>query len=317
MKEKIYIPIKINENEIQITDEIIKEVEKNQDKKIILELVHDDFTSINIDNQEKILLKLNGLIKKYKIFEIKITSNPDSVDKKNLKMLKKFKVKEIELVIESSNDYILKHIGVDYKFKYAKKIAKQIKFSRFAIGIKLTIGLPESTVADDLNTVKESIGLKPIHITLIPCQIDYSNVVKNLYEQDEFEPLSKVQLIERLKESIELINKAKIKSISIGEKNQTIDDMSIEQFRGLIASDIWYDRIVEMIKSYNVKVKVVNIEVNKADINFVKGIDDCNLNKLKEIYDVELQVSKNDKINRGNYKMEILKTYTDFLDDDE
>ena len=66
MKEKIYIPIKINENEIQITDEIIKEVEKNQDKKIILELVHDDFTSINIDNQEKILLKLNGLIKKYK-----------------------------------------------------------------------------------------------------------------------------------------------------------------------------------------------------------------------------------------------------------
>ena len=316
MKEKIYIPIKINENDIQISDDNIKEIEKNLDKKILLELVHEDFTSINIQNQKNILAKINETMQKYKIYGIKITSSPDSVDKKNLKFLKKFKVKEIELKIESSNDYILKQIGADFKFEYAKKIAKQIKFLRFALGITVTIGLPESTALDDLNTVKQSIGLKPIHITLIPCQINYNNEVKKLFDENDFEPLSKVQLIERLKESIKLISNAKIKSISIGYEGQHIDDVDIEDFRDLIASDMWYDRIVEMIKSYNVKVKVVEIEVNEADINIVKGIDNCNLNKLKEVYDVELQISKNDKIDKGNYKMKILKTYTDFLDED-
>ena len=317
MKEKIYIPIKINENKIQISDEIKNEIEKNLDKKILLEFMHDDFTSINIQNQKEILEKVNDLIRKYKIFGVKITSSPDSVDKKNLKLLRKYKVKEIELKIESSNDYILKHIGADFKFEYAKKIAKQIRFLRFALIIRLTIGLPESTVADDLNTVKQSIELKPIHITLIPCQINYNNVVKKLYDEEDFEPLSKVQLVERLKESIKLINNAKIKSISIGYDGQSIDDMDIEKFRDFIASEMWYDRIVEMIKSYNVKVKVVDIEVNEADINTVKGINDCNLNKLRDVYDVELQLSKNDKINKGNYKMKILKTYTDFLDDED
>ena len=316
MKEKIYIPIKINENDIQISDDNIKEIEKNLDKKILLELVHEEVTSINIQNQKNILAKINETMQKYKIYGIKITSSPDSVDKKNLKFLKKFKVKEIELKIESSNDYILKHIGADFKFEYAKKIAKQIKFLRFALGITVTIGLPESTALDDLNTVKQSIGLKPIHITLIPCQINYNNEVKKLFDENDFEPLSKVQLIERLKESIKLISNAKIKSISIGYEGQHIDDMDIEDFRDLIASDMWYDRIVEMIKSYNVKVKVVEIEVNEADINIVKGIDNCNLNKLKEVYDVELQISKNDKMDKGNYKMKILKTYTDFLDED-
>lgn len=58
---------------------------------------------------------------------IKITSTPDSIDKNNLKLLKKYNVKEIVLVIESSNDYILKNIGVDYKFDTAKKIAKKNK----------------------------------------------------------------------------------------------------------------------------------------------------------------------------------------------
>lgn len=51
-------------------------------------------------------------------------STPDSIDKNNLKLLKKYKVKEIELTIESSNDYILKNIGIAYKYDDAKKLPK-------------------------------------------------------------------------------------------------------------------------------------------------------------------------------------------------
>ena len=315
MKEKIYIPIRINE-EI-LTDEIAKKLANNKDKKILLEIVDTDFTSINIKKQEEILDQINKVLKDYKAFGIKILSTPDSIDRNNLKLLKKYKVKEIELFIESSNDYILKNIGVDYKFDTAKKVAKKIKLYRFLLSVKTILGLPESTVADDLNTVRQVIKLKPEQVTLIPCNVDYNKNVEKLYYTSEFTPLSKIQLIERLKESIKLITHTKIRNIKIGEDSQSVEEMSMVQFRNLVASEIWYEKIIEMIKSYNVKVKEVEIEVNSSDIDNVKGLNNKNLEQLKDVYDVELHVSKNNKLESSNYKMKILKTYTDFLEDNE
>lgn len=315
MKEKIYIPIRINET--ILTDEIAKKIIQNKGKKVLLDIVDEDFTSINIKKQEEILAQINKVLKEYKAFGIKILATSDSIEKNNLKLLKKYKVKEIELIIESSNDYILRNIGVDYKFDDAKKVAKKIKSYRFLLSVKTILGLPESTVADDLNTVRQVIKLKPEQITLIPCNADYNKNVERLYEQNEFTPLSKIQLIERLKESIKLITHTKIRNIKIGEDTQSIEEMSIIQFRNLVASEIWYEKIIEMIKSYNVKVKEVEIEVNSSDIENVKGLENKNLEQLKDVYDVELHVSKNNKLEKGNYKMKILKTYTDFLEDNE
>ena len=315
MKEKIYIPIRIDE---KITDnEILKEIKNNKDKDVILELVDVDFTSMQIKKQEEILIQLNRIINANRVWGIKIMSTPDSIDKNNLKLLKKYKVKEIELSIESSNDYILKNIGISYRFNDARKIAKKIKSYRFKLDIKVIFGLPESTVADDLNSIRQAIKLKPLQIRLVPCDSDYNTSVQKLYEQEEFKPLSKIQLIERLKESIKLIEATKIKKITIGEEGQVLDEMPIVQFRKLLASEIWYEKIIEMIKSYNVKVKEVEIDVNNEDIEDVKGFENKNLKQLKDVYDVELHVSANDKIKKENNKMKIVKTYTDFLEDNE
>ena len=314
MKEKLYIPVKLADEKVEID---IEEIKKAKDKRIVLEIQHKDFTSIKIEKQQNLLIQLKEIIKEYKIYGIKIHSIPDSVDKKNLRLLKKCKVKEIELLIESSNDYILKNIKSDYKFKYARKVATQIKLKRFNLAIKLVVGLPESTIADDLNTVKQCIELKPYQIVIIPCQPEDKVAIKNLYEQDEFSPLSQIQMMERIKESINLIGKSKIKLVKIGEDNKAVYGINIIQFRNLIATDIWYNRIVEKIKSYNVKVKIVNVEVNPSDVDIVKGRDNSNLEKLQDVYDVELRVLENDKISKDDFRMEILKTYTDFLDDDD
>ena len=75
MKEKIYIPIKIDE--IVVSNEITKEIENSKDKKALLEIVGVDFTSINIEKQEEVLIQINKLLKKYKIWGIKITTQMD------------------------------------------------------------------------------------------------------------------------------------------------------------------------------------------------------------------------------------------------
>ena len=293
---KVIIPVKIKGNEV--------EGNINQEKKAILELKDEKSLVFDIKGQEGILKKLQD----QKVDGIKLTLNPKDITKENLKKLKSYKVKEISLLVESSNDYILRNIGANYNFEKIKQAVKKIKHKFIKLNVLTVIGLPEATLADDLNTIKQISKLKPKELIIIACDEHYNSSINELYNTNEYEPLSSVQITERLKEVITTAEKFGIKNIKIEERNNIKDN---------VLESIWYDRIVEKIKSYNVKVKEVTIQANPEDVKNIKGLEDANLNKLKETYDVVLNIEENDKIKIGQFKMQILETYTDFLEDNK
>lgn len=293
---KVIIPVKIKGNEV--------EGNINQEKKAILELKDEKSLVFDIKGQEGILKKLQD----QKVDGIKLTLNPKDITKENLKKLKSYKVKEISLLVESSNDYILRNIGANYNFEKIKQAVKKIKHKFIKLDVLTVIGLPEATLADDLNTIKQISKLKPKELIIIACDEHYNSSINELYNTNEYEPLSSVQITERLKEVITTAEKFGIKNIKIEERNNIKDN---------VLESIWYDRIVEKIKSYNVKVKEVTIQANPEDVKNIKGLEDANLNKLKETYDVVLNIEENDKIKMGQFKMQILETYTDFLEDNK
>ena len=85
-------------------------------------------------------------------------------------------------------------------------------------------------------------------------------------------------------------------------------------FRQLVESAMWYDAIVAKIKKLNVKVKEVQVTVNPIDSNNVIGHKKENVLKLKEVYDVDLTVKQDKNIKKGKSKIDVLKTYNDFLE---
>ena len=293
---KVIIPVKIKGNEV--------EGNINQEEKAILELKDEKSLVFDIKGQEGILKKLQD----QKVDGIKLTLNPKDITKENLKKLKSYKVKEISLLVESSNDYILRNIGANYNFEKIKQAVKKIKHKFIKLDVLTVIGLPEATLADDLNTIKQISKLKPKELIIIACDEHYNSSINELYNTNEYEPLSSVQITERLKEVITTAEKFGIKNIKIEERNNIKDN---------VLESIWYDRIVEKIKSYNVKVKEVSIQANPEAVKNIKGLEDANLNKLKETYDVVLNIEENDKIKMGQFKMQILETYTDFLEDNK
>lgn len=293
---KVIIPVKIKGNEV--------EGNINQEKKAILELKDEKSLVFDIKGQEGILKKLQD----QKVDGIKLTLNPKDITKENLKKLKSYKVKEISLLVESSNDYILRNIGANYNFEKIKQAVKKIKHKFIKLDVLTVIGLPEATLADDLNTIKQISKLKPKELIIIACDEHYNSSINELYNTNEYEPLSSVQITERLKEVITTAEKFGIKNIKIEERNNIKDN---------VLESIWYDRIVKKIKSYNVKVKEVSIQANPEAVKNIKGLEDANLNKLKETYDVVLNIEENDKIKMGQFKMQILETYTDFLEDNK
>ncbi len=284
-----------------------------------------NFTALEEEKQEELLETVNEYIKDGKIDSIRISTSPNTISKANLKMLKKYKVQTIELSVQTSNDYILGKCKAEYKFNDVKKASKLIRRKGFILGYQIMVGLPESTMLDELNTARDLLKLKPKLVRIYPLVVIANSELANQYENEEFVPLTINQAVERCKELYYFFNKKKINQIHMGYKNadltmnlknkQIIAGPYQKNFDQLVEDSIWYDSIVEKIKQFNVKVKEVEVRVNSANATNVVGFTNENLKKLKDFYDVDLKVVKDDDIIPGKFNIKILKTYTDFIED--
>ena len=284
------------------------------------------FTAIEQEKQIELLEAAYEYIKQKKVDSIRISTRPDCIDRKILKTLKKYKVKTIELGVQSANDYILKRAGRGHNFKDVKKASRLIRLYGFFLGHQMMVGLPESTHFDEINTAKQLIKLKPKMVRIYPVLVIKNTKLEKEYNEGHYKALTVVQAVETCKELVKLFAKKNIEVIRIGlQPTDTISNPKNQEsevvagpfhpaFRQLVEAGIWNDVIVEKIKKLNVKVKEVEVTVNPLDQNNVIGQNRDNINNLKELYDVDLVVKTDENIKQGKSKIEITKVYEDFVD---
>lgn len=287
------------------------------------------FTGIEKEKQEELLSVAYEYVKDGKVDSIRISTRPDYINKDILKMLKKYKVKTIELGVQSSNDFILSKCKRNHTFEDVKKASKLIRHHGFVLGHQMMIGLPDSTRLDDLNTAKDLAKLKPKMMRIYPVLVIKGTELEKEYESGEYTPLNLNQAVELSKELYYYFTKKNIKVIRIGlqntdlisnpenEESQVVAGPYHEAFGQLVEDGVWYDSIVERIKQFNVKVKEVEITINPQNVNNVVGHKKENVNKLSELYDVDLVVVQDENKTPGKFDLRILKTYNDFLEENK
>lgn len=283
------------------------------------------FTGIEPEKQEELLKVANKYIKSGKIDGIRVSTRPDYINKEILKRLKKYGVKTIELGVQSTNNYILNKSKRGHTFEDVQKASKLIRWYGFTLGHQMMVGLPESTKLDELNTAKDLAKLKPKIMRIYPVLVIKDTALEKEYKNKEYEPLTVVQAVERCKEIYSFFSRKNINVIRIGlqntdeicnsknESSKVVAGPYHEAFRQLVESALWYDCIVEKIKKFNVKVKQIEIIVNNEDVNNIIGHKRENIKKLREFYNVDTKVIQDVKIKQGTFKINVLKTYNDFL----
>ena len=318
----------------QITeDEVEKIIEEFlnsfKEEKLYTEIAFfgGSFTGIDIDLQEKLLKIAYKYVKDKKVDGIRVSTRPDYIDKEKLKLLKKYGVKTIELGVQSTNDYILKKSKRGHNFEDVKKASKLIRRYGFTLGHQMMIGLPESTWLDELNTARDLAKLKPKIVRLYPVLVIKGTELEKEFVKGEYEPITLDQAVERCKELYYFFDKKKITVIRMGLQNTDIisnpENINSEVVAGpyheafgqLVEDSIWYDKILSAIKKVNTKVAEVEIEVNPNDVNNIIGHKKENIQKFKELYEVDVKIKQKFSIRPGKFNLNIVKTYKEFLDD--
>ena len=294
---------------------------KDKNKLVQVAFFGGSFTGINVEKQEELLEAAYEYIKDKRVDSIRLSTRPDYIDKEILKRLKKYKVKTIELGVQSSNDYILKKCKRGHTFEDVKKASKLIRRYGFELGHQIMCGLPESTRIDEENTAKDIAKLKPKIVRIYPVLVVKGTELEKEYEKGVFEPISLNVAVETCKELYYFFQKKHIKVIRMGLQNtdtisspenkqsEVIAGPYHEAFGQLVMGAVWYDKILNKIKAFNVKVKEVAIHINPEDVNNVVGHKKENLKKLKDLYEVNVKLIQEKNIKQGNFKIDILKTF--------
>ena len=298
---------------------------KDKENKVEIAFFGGSFTAIDEKIQNELLEVAYEYVQKGLVDSIRISTRPDYITKDILKRLKKYKVKTIELGVQSTNNYVLAKAKRGHTFEDIKKASKLIRFYGFNLGHQMMVGLPESTALDEVNTAKDLIKLKPRIVRIYPVLVIKDTELEEDYNKGEYEPLSVTQAVERCAEIADLFNKKKINIIRIGLQNtEEITDPEKETsqvvagpyhpaFRQLVEGRLWYNAIVSQIKKYNTKVKVVEIKANPEDVNNIIGHKKENNKKLKDIYEVDIVLKTDENIKNGKFEINVEKTYDDLL----
>lgn len=316
-------------------DDVKKTVEfylnnfKDKEKYVEIAFFGGSFTGIDFEKQEALLSAAYEFVKLKMVKSIRVSTRPDYIDKKRLKLLKKYGVRTIELGVQSTNDYILSRCKRNHSFADVKRASRLIRWNHFILGHQMMVGLPESNELDEIRTAKDLAKLKPKMMRIYPVLVLRGTELEKEYLNGTYFPLSVEQAVERCKELCYFFAKKKIDVIRIGlQSTDTISDASKnvnseviagpyhETFRQLVEASINYDTIVKRIKAFNVKVREVEIVTSPDNVNNVVGYRRENLNKLKDFYDVDARVRQDDKIKSGKIEINVKKIYTDFLDGD-
>ena len=319
----------VTEKDVRDTIEYYLESFKDNDTYKEVAFFGGSFTAIDPELQEKLLSVAYEYIKEKKIDSIRVLTRPDYINREILKRLKKYKVKTIELGVQSTNDYILQKCKRGHTFADVKKASRLIRWKGFTLGHQMMVGLPESTKLDELNTAKDLAKLKPKIVRIYPVLVIKGTELEKVYKEGKYEPLTVEQAVERCKELCYFFGKKKINVIRIGlqstdticnplnEGSEVVAGPYHETFRQLVESAMYYDMIVEKIKKFNTKVKEVEIRVNPQTVNNVVGYKRQNIEKLKEFYDLDVIVKQDIKYPAEKFDVTITKEYKDYLEEDD
>ena len=319
----------VTENDVRETIEYYLNSFKEKDAYKEVAFFGGSFTGIDVELQERLLGAAYDYIKEKKIDGIRISTRPDYIDKRILKRLKKYKVKTIELGVQSTNDYVLNVCRRGHTFEDVKKASKLIKWYGFTLGHQMMVGLPESTELDELNTAKDLIKLKPSMVRIYPVLVIKGTELEKQYLEGEYEPLELNQAVQRCKELCYLFGEKNIKVIRIGlqntdnicnpenENSEVVAGPYHETFRQLVESSIYYDTIVNKIKKFEVTVKEIEIITHPQNVNNIVGYKRENIEKLKSIYDVDVVIVQDIKFSPDKIEVLISKKYTDFNDEND
>lgn len=242
------------------------------------------FTGIDEKDMITYLETVQPYIEQGEIESIRISTRPDYINERILDILKKYKVKNIELGAQSLDEDVLNFAKRGHTVKDVENASKMIKSYGFALGLQMMIGLPLDTVEKSKQTASKIISLGAESTRIYPTLVIDNTELADLYREGKYKALSLEEAVEWTAEIYKIFSKTDITILRVGlhpsesliKGEHLLAGPFHVSFKELVLSKIWREKLS------NIPVDSKNIFVNPREINYAIGYNSSNRKMLRE-----------------------------------
>ena len=253
------------------------------------------FTGIDRDLMIKLLGIANTYILDGSVKSIRCSTRPDYIDDEVIDLLKLYGVDTVELGLQSISENVLCASRRGHTFDDCKRACTKLVDAGINLVGQMMIGLPCSTLEDEIDTAKFIIDMGASAARIYPTVVFYDTELSEMYKSGIYSPLTIDEAVERSAAVLELFLDAGVDVIRIGLcSGEGLSDAS-KYHSGpnhpalgeLVESRIFYNRIVNMVKNMHIPPdKVMVVTVAKGAIS--KAIGQKRINKARLIKELGL-----------------------------
>ncbi len=235
------------------------------------------FTGIPEQQMIEYLSAAAEFVKGRRVEGIRISTRPDYIDEKILKILKKYKVHTIELGAQSMDAEVLAKSGRGHTVEDVERAAKMIKDAGFNLGLQMMIGLPYDTREKALHTAQRIAELGADNTRIYPTLVIKGTELEKMHQSGKYTPMRLTEAILWAKDLYLYFEKTNVNVIRIGlhpseeldSKHSLVGGPYHQSFRELVMTEIWKEHLFEDIEFK--PDKAIIIYVPHEQLNFAIG----------------------------------------------
>lgn len=174
------------------------------------------FTGIDRDQMIRLLNIAESYVKDGRVTGIRMSTRPDYIDDEIIGILKEYTVTQVELGIQSMSDKILAASHRGHTAKDTENACRLLTDAGFDFVGQMMIGLPLSTVADEIETAMAICDMGCVGSRIYPTIIFKDTALDLMYKNGEYSPLSLEEAVTRSASVLEVFVERGVKCLRIG-----------------------------------------------------------------------------------------------------
>lgn len=252
------------------------------------------FTGIDRDLMRQLLRIADSYCKRGLVQGIRLSTRPDYIDRDVLDILASFPISAVELGIQSVSERVLIESERGHTLNDTERAISLLREYGMPCVGQMMIGLPSSTLEDELATARLLISSSVSAVRIYPTVVFRNTALEKMTERGEYTPLTLRDAVLRTSEVFSLFVRAGIPVIRIGlcANDALVDPDSYcagpnhPALGELVIGAYYYQEIIRKIElpATETRGRTLILSVPPGYTSIVIGQRACYKNQLLQIY---------------------------------
>lgn len=239
-----------------------------------------------------LMLRLLDLAKSYvdarRVSTIRLSTRPDMIDGEILSILSGYPVRTVELGVQSTSDRVLTASRRGHTASQAIDALRQVTDAGFDAVGQMMIGLPESTLASELQTAEEICQAGAKACRIYPAVVFRGTAMEQMMQNGSYHPLTLCEAVERSAAVLEVFLSHGVNCLRIGlcaseelsDRERAVAGANHPALGELVWNEIYYRKFVACLAHAGLLGAEVAINLPAREISKYVGQKRCNLERL-------------------------------------